>query len=89
VPPALDALVMQLLEVAPDRRPRGGAEVRAELLAMSTSLGPHGTGQGELARLVEEALRLSAARPSTRPVSRTAAAALTVPLRPPAQPLGG
>lgn len=53
VPPALDELIMQLLEPFPDRRPASGAEVRERLCALKGDAAPFPEGQRALVRYLE------------------------------------
>jgi len=55
VPPALDALVMQLLRENPTERPESGAEVRARLSELKEDAAPYPAGQRALALAVEVA----------------------------------
>jgi serine/threonine-protein kinase len=56
VPPELDAVVMKLLEKAPDKRPASGAEVRQQLLALTGEFAPFPQGQMALARATQVAM---------------------------------
>ncbi len=65
VPPALDAVVMRLLEKDPERRTATGAELRAQLLALEGAAAPYPRGQAALAaaaRAAQESARLAAQR---------------------------
>ncbi|MCP3105453.1 serine/threonine protein kinase [Myxococcus sp. K15C18031901] len=55
VPPALDAVVMQLLEKDPARRTPSGAVLRQQLLALEGLAAPHPQGQAWLAEAQREA----------------------------------
>ncbi|WP_394823940.1 protein kinase domain-containing protein [Pendulispora albinea] len=57
IPPALDALVMELLAQAPEERPPLASQVRARLLAMGGAGAPYPYGGTLLARSVESALQ--------------------------------
>jgi eukaryotic-like serine/threonine-protein kinase len=65
IPSELQALIIDLLAIEPDKRPQTGAAVRARLLALAGSAAPFPSGQIELARLVRETPTRELAQPPT------------------------
>lgn len=77
VPPALDAVVMELLEVDPARRIATGGEVRDRLLALRGPASPYPNGLTALTRAIEVGLQQAVDRRAPHPSGDR-----TQPLRP-------